>query len=283
MGRPPRDRALNGDDPGRLIPDGLDATLVLARHGETEQLVEGRFQGRSETPLSPLGRRQAAALGARLARPFDPPPLPVPDGPPEMIAHSPLRRAAETAAAIALAMTDPGGLGSGPPLRPEPGFMELAQGEWEGLRHAEIVERFGEALAAWRRRPVEAWAPGGESIPEAAARLRPALARHLATLGADRPPGTHDRRQVPGAHDPPPVHPWSVIVGHDGIYKVLLLTLFDLPLERFWSFPFALAGITVVEFRAGRPTLRAHNLVDHLARLAPGPGSEEARSASGAL
>jgi probable phosphoglycerate mutase len=245
--------------------------------------VEGRFQGRSQTPLSRLGRRQAAALGARLARPLDPPALPVPAGPPETIVHSPLRRAAETAAAIADAMAGPGAFGRRPPLRPEPGFMELAQGEWEGLRHAEIVERYGAALAAWRRRPVEAWAPGGESIPEAAARLRPALGRHLAALSADRPPGTHDRRQVPGAHDPPPGHPWGVIVGHDGIFKVLLLTLFDLPLERFWSFPFALAGITVIELRAGRPTLRAHNLVDHLVHLADNAASDEARGASGAL
>ena len=45
------------------------------------------------------------------------------------------------------------------------------------------------------------------------------------------------------------------------------LTLLDLPLERFWTFPFALCGITVVEFRDGRGILRAHNLVEHLAPL----------------
>jgi broad specificity phosphatase PhoE len=39
----------------------------------------------------------------------------------------------------------------------------------------------------------------------------------------------------------------------------------DLPLARFWSFPFALCGISVIEFRGGRPRLRAHNLTDHLA------------------
>ena len=51
------------------------------------------------------------------------------------------------------------------------------------------------------------------------------------------------------------------------MFKVLLLTLLDLPLERFWSFPFALAGITIVEIHAGRPILRAHNLTEHLAPL----------------
>ena len=58
---------------GRLaIPDGLAASLVLLRHGESVAIVEGRFQGRLETPLSPLGRRQAELAGARLARPDRP-------------------------------------------------------------------------------------------------------------------------------------------------------------------------------------------------------------------
>ena len=48
----------------------------------------------------------------------------------------------------------------------------------------------------------------------------------------------------------------------------MLLTLLDLPLDRFWTFPFALCGITVVEFRDGRGILRAHNLTEHLAALA---------------
>ena len=62
--------------------------------------------------------------------------------------------------------------------------------------------------------------------------------------------------------------PWTLLVAHDGIFKVVLLTLLDLPLDRFWTFPFALCGITVVEFRDGRGILRAHNLTDHLATLA---------------
>ena len=46
-----------------------------------------------------------------------------------------------------------------------------------------------------------------------------------------------------------------------------------------------LAAITVVEFRAGRPVLRAHNLTDHLAALLDETAREEQeeRSRSGAL
>ncbi|HEY5434833.1 MAG TPA: histidine phosphatase family protein, partial [Candidatus Limnocylindrales bacterium] len=45
------------------IPEGLDATLVLVRHGESEWIREGRFQGQAETPLSQLGLRQATLAG----------------------------------------------------------------------------------------------------------------------------------------------------------------------------------------------------------------------------
>ena len=58
-----------------------------------------------------------------------------------------------------------------------------------------------------------------------------------------------------------------MLVGHDGVFKVALLTLFGLPIERFWMWSMDLCGISVVEFRAGRPVLRAHNLTDHLAAL----------------
>jgi hypothetical protein len=50
-----------------------------------------------------------------------------------------------------------------------------------------------------------------------------------------------------------------------------------------WSMD--LCGITVIEFRAGRPVLRAHNLTAHLAALTDEKAVEalEERSRSGAL
>ena len=162
MGHPAGSRPLTvGDDETALrVPDGLDATLVLVRHGESQLIVEGRFQGQAETPLSATGLRQAALVGERLAHPHDAPALPLPDGPLRELVHSPLLRTTQTAEAVAAAM-DPS-----PVARPEPGFLEIAQGEWEGLHRDEIGARYGESLAAWRRTPAEAWAPGGESLPD---------------------------------------------------------------------------------------------------------------------
>ena len=262
-----------------LIPELLDATLVLVRHGESEFIVQGRFQGHAETALSPAGLRQAALVADRLAHPHDPPALPLPVGPLREVVHSPLRRTTQTATAIMEQLT------AAPPLRPEPGLLEIAQGEWEGLHRDEVMARYGDILAAWRRSPTTAWAPGGESLAQVQARVRPALAGMLATLAEGGIPGSLDRSQVSGYMDELPTHPWTIAVAHDGVFKVVLLTLFDLPLERFWMWTMDLAAITVVEFRAGRPVLRAHNLTGHLAPLLDEAAQQEQeeRSRSGAL
>jgi broad specificity phosphatase PhoE len=117
------------------------------------------------------------------------------------------------------------------------------------------------------------------------ARVRPALATILGRLAEGRAPGTHDRPQVQGYRDPRPDHPWSLVVGHDGIFKVALLTLFELPLDRFWMWSMDLCAISIIEVRAGRPVLRAHNLTAHLASLADARAvaAVEERAAGGAL
>ena len=272
-------------DRASLTPEGLDATLVLVRHGESQFVVEGRFQGQAENPLSETGLRQAERVAVRLAQPHASPGLPVPIGLPIEIAHSPLLRTTQTAELIGSAMAGDLGFGQPIPMRADAGFLEVGQGEWEGLHHAEIERRWPDLLATWRRRPLEAWAPGGESIPDVAARVRPALAGVLTRLAAEGVPGPVNRPQVAGYLEPPAAHPWSIVVGHDGIFKVLLLTLFDLPLERFWMWSFDLCGIAVIEFRSGRALIRAMNWTEHLAPLfdeAAHEASEE-RQQSGAL
>ena len=276
MDHPPGGRALSasghpasGGTAGGVppIPAGLDATLVLLRHGESEFIVEGRFQGQAETPLSAAGRRQAELAGARLASPHQSPSLPVPTGAPLEIVHSPLQRAAQTAEAVAEAMAQPLAFGQPVPVRPDRGFIEIGQGAWEGLHHTEIQERYRDQLATWRRDPLAAWAPGGESLPEVEARVRPGLEALLGPLARAGVPGTLDRPQVAGYREPTPRHPWSVLVAHDGVFKVTLLTLFGLPLDRFWMWMSDLCGISVIEFRGGRAVLRAHNLTEHLAPI----------------
>jgi probable phosphoglycerate mutase len=245
------------------------ATLALVRHGESTYVAEGRFQGRHDPPLTGLGERQAGLVAERLADRDAGAPLPLPPGPPLGVWHSPLRRAAQTAGAIATAQ--PAAIA----LHPTPEFTEIAQGEWEGQLLPDVKARWSRELEAWRRQPVQSHAPGGESLAEAGARIRRGLDQILGSIGGDALT-VLDRDPVPGYRSAASAaaSPWAVVVAHDGVFRLALLTLLDVPYERFWSVPFNLCGVTVVEIHDGVATLRAHNLSEHLAPLA-----DEARAA----
>src|SRR5258705_1596824 len=95
-------------------------TLYFARHGETVANVEHRFQGRNDTPLTELGRRQARMLADILA------------GCVALRAHprfvsSPLPRTRTTMEIILDA------LGLPREYETDPRLMEIDLGDWSGL------------------------------------------------------------------------------------------------------------------------------------------------------
>lgn len=255
------------------LPTDLEASLVISRHGESTWITEGRFQGAADPPLSGLGEQQVALLATRLSDRRRPPAVPIPVGPPVAIWHSPLTRTTATASAIGAALAVP--------LTPEPDLREIAQGDWEGRLVAEILASDGERLRTWRHRPVGHEAPGGERLFDADVRARRALARIVTALTeASRAMGAGDPDRAPviGYGGPPATRPWGLVVGHDGLLRVAMLALLGLPLERFWTFPFVPAGITVIEFHGGMTIVRAHDLDDHLAPLqVPGAAYPVAR------
>lgn len=249
--------------PVRAAYLAADATLALVRHGESTWIREGRFQGRGDPPLSAMGRRQAALAGDRLADPAAIPQLPLPAGQPRAAWHSPLRRTTETAEAIVRA--DPAMRNVR--LEPLDDLLEIGQGEWEGLLHTEVRERYAAELAAWRRTPTSAWAPGGESLAQVGDRVTRGITSVLHALTTD---GTVARDHEPVIGYPSvraPSLPWGIVVAHDGVMRIILMTLLGVPYERFWSWPFALCCISVLDIRGGTASLRAHNLSDHLAPL----------------
>ena len=105
-------------------------------------------------------------------------------------------------------------------------------------------------------------------------RIRAALERVLDDLrsaagpvGSDLPPGS----PVPGYASGSADRPWAVVVAHDGVLRLALLALLDLPLVSFWRLPFVLCGMSVVTLERGSAALRAHNLAEHLKGSAAGP------------
>jgi broad specificity phosphatase PhoE len=240
--------------------------LALVRHGESEWIAERRFQGRGDSPLTTRGLRQAKAVGARLAAPAAAPSIPVPDTAPAAIWHSPLSRATQTAQAIREARE------ADAPLRPLGELTELSQGEWEGLTHAEVSGRYPRQLAAWRADPILHHAPGGESLPDALSRAQAARDVILERLSSTADPVATETPAEPvlgyaDAHSPT-AHPvWAIVVAHDGVLRLLTLDLLGVHLRHFWSFPFALAAISVLDLGGGLARLRAHNLDEHITAL----------------
>lgn len=132
----------------------------LVRHGESLSNREGRVQGQADVELSEVGRRQAAAVGrwSRELRPTDPI---------AEIWSSPLRRAVETAEAIAAALRLP--------VRIDERLQELNAGIFQGHLWADLESRFPDAVARWRSGDVDYAIPGGESRAQLASRGREAL------------------------------------------------------------------------------------------------------------
>jgi broad specificity phosphatase PhoE len=106
-------------------------SIFLARHGETEWNRIGRWQGRTDIPLSEVGRAQASVLADRLRG----------RGITEIYA-SDLSRARETAEIVAAAL----GVTR---VSLDPRLRERGFGCFEGLTREECAERHAEAWARY--------------------------------------------------------------------------------------------------------------------------------------
>jgi probable phosphoglycerate mutase len=182
--------------------------VLLVRHGETPWNREGRYQGRTDIPLSPDGETQVRALGRRLAQ------VPI-----SRAVSSPLGRARRTAEAI----LD----GRDVQLELDAGLLEISHGEWEGRLATEIELSHAEQFGTWRSQPgrdVPA-GPGAETLGDVEARAWPVLARACEGLGADDT---------------------VLIAAHDAVNRVLLCRVLGLPLARVWMFRQAPATLNVL-------------------------------------
>lgn len=184
----------------------------LVRHAETVWNQERRLQGGSDTPLSPLGVRQAACLRAYFAsRPI------------RAIVSSHLQRSHQTARAIAE--------GNGHCLAPliEPGLAEIHLGEWEGLTPEEVNARYAEAYTQWKLAPSVTHVPGAEPVAAFLHRVRRARDDLLTTLEAEE----------------------AVIVTHGGVIAALLADALRADYNHLLQYlRLDNGGVSAVEFEA---------------------------------
>jgi probable phosphoglycerate mutase len=132
------------------------ATILLARHGETDAKRRRILLGRSEMPLNAEGRRQAATLGEAVAG----------RGIVRLYA-SPLGRTVETAAIVGAR------IGLEPVL--DARLVETDKGRWEGMARADVKAAERDLYRQLRDDPERFRFPGGETLAEHQRRVLAAL------------------------------------------------------------------------------------------------------------
>ncbi len=184
--------------------------ILLVRHGETEWNRAGRYQGRTDIPLSSEGQNQVRRLGDRLRN------IPI-----SVAISSPLSRARATAEAILV------GRDRAPSLETDAGLLEISHGEWEGKLAGEVERSHAELFGVWKSAPGRhsPAGPGAETLGDVEARAWPVLERASHRLGADDT---------------------LLVTAHDAVNRVLLCRIIGLPLERVWSFRQSPAALNVL-------------------------------------
>ncbi|AIV36526.1 histidine phosphatase family protein [Streptomyces sp. NPDC005395] len=205
---------------------GRGRRVILWRHGQTAWNVERRFQGSTDVELTETGvaqARRAAGLLVHLR--------------PDAIVASDLSRAAATAAELSVL--------TGLEVTLEEGLRETYAGVWQGLTHEEIIARYGDEYAAWKRgEPVRRG--GGELETEVADRAAPVVLRHAEKLPED---GT------------------LVVVSHGGTIRTTIGRLLGLE-PHSWE---SLGGLTNCCWSVLGEGARGWRLLEHNAGTLPEP------------
>jgi len=130
--------------------------LYVARHGETDYNLTGRYTGSTDVPLNQKGINQAEELARKLKYTrFD------------VVVSSPLLRAAKTAEIVCAEL--------GMPYIIMKNFTERGAGVYEGLTRDEAQRKYPELWAKLSSRLIDDAPDGGETIRQVDTRVTEGL------------------------------------------------------------------------------------------------------------
>lgn len=173
--------------------------IYLIRHGETTWNLEERFQGTTDTELTPKGYEQGAHLADRLKQtPFN------------NIFTSPLQRARITASLIAASQEAQ--------AQEDEDFREISFGKWEGMTTGEIQAAYP-WMDQWFHDPGAFQIPDGAILEDEKARLKRRLI-DIAEGGGNTAIVSHAgviRLSLLSALDLPLSYYWRFVFGNTSI------------------------------------------------------------------
>jgi ribonuclease H / adenosylcobalamin/alpha-ribazole phosphatase len=188
---------------------GIETTLILVRHGETDHTVARVFcgPGGADPGLNEVGRQQVRRVAAALAGGLRV----------DAVLTSTMRRTRETADVVAAEL--------GLQVEVVDGFRECNFGEWDGLTLEQVRERWPAELERWLASH-EARPPGGESIVEVQSRVEKSLGHVLMTYAGQT----------------------VVLISHVNPIKLVVRKCLDAPLHSIHRLVVAPASTSLVTF-----------------------------------
>jgi len=192
-------------------------TIMLIRHGDTDWNVEEIFRGYADVELNEIGIKQAELLSEYLD-----------DVLIEAVYSSPLKRALKTAEIIAGRHNID--------VIPSDELIDFDYGEWQGLSHNTVRQRYNELYAEWLKNPHLVKIPKGDSLDDVRERTISMVNRVTAKYE-----GT------------------VALVSHRVIHKVIICALLGLDNSHFWNIKLDTCGITTFVYEDKRFILEKHN------------------------
>lgn len=202
--------------------------IYLVRHGQVVGHQEKRYNGQVNVPLTELGRMQSVRIRDCLDK-FKL----------EAVYSSDLDRSRHCAELVAAAHALT--------VVAHEALRELHIGDWEGRTWAELQEVYPDDWQARLQDLVNFQVPGGESLQDAADRIRPVIRKILANhLGGS-----------------------VALIAHGGVNRVILLDAIGAPLEQAFSIEQDFGCLNVIDYFAnGNSVVKLLNGTAHLEAVA---------------